>query len=153
MNKFLAGFYVLATIVAMEIGVPQAVSAGESVNNFIAPAVTFGDGKTSLGVNSKIGITDNFSLRPYITFSSNRTNFGTSLTYGFGSRQSTQAISPFLGLGIAAYNSNNSTKATIFYQAGLDANITENLSLFGSVNIPSNRDNSTNISLGAGLRF
>jgi hypothetical protein len=154
-KKFLAGLYILATIVAMEIAFPQPVRAGDLGNNFIAPAVTFGDGKSTFGVNGKIGITNNFSLRPYVTFPSNRTNFGTSLTYDFGSRQSNPEIAPFVGLGIAAYNSvnNTNTKATIFYQAGLDANINENIGLFGSVNIPSSRDYSTNISIGAGLRF
>jgi hypothetical protein len=64
-KKFLASFYILATIVVMEIAFPQHIRAGDIGNNFISPAVTFGDGKSTFGVNGKIGITDNFSLRQF----------------------------------------------------------------------------------------
>jgi hypothetical protein len=155
MKKFLTTLSILVTIAAAATQAPSNALAGGLGNNYIAPAVTFGGGDTAFGVDSKIGIADHVSLRPYVLFPSGGTSFGSSLTYDWDLRQSATSITPFLGLGLDVETGGNTSTTTGFAQLGADLNISEQLALVGSVAIPFNSTNNnvTTVTLGAGLRF
>jgi hypothetical protein len=156
MNKFLLIPTILVTLITAAITQsPQAALAGGIGNNYIAPSVTFGGGSSVFGIDSKLGIADNISLRPFVKFPSGGTNFGTSVTYDWDLRQASLPITPFIGLGLGFQTGNSNTTTTGFAQVGADFNVSENIALLGSVAIPFNNNvgNTTNFTLGAGLRF
>jgi hypothetical protein len=146
----------LATCVAAAITQTSAPAmAGGIGTNYIAPGVTFGGGQSVFGIQSKLGIADNISLRPFVTFPSNNTQFGTSITYDWDLRQSSVPITPFVGAGIAFQNANpGGTTSVGFAQVGADFNVSQGFSLLTSLAIPFNSNNaSTSVNIAAGLRF
>jgi opacity protein-like surface antigen len=155
MNKFLTTISIVAAVAVATIQATDKAFAGGIGNNYIAPAVTFGGGSTAFGVDSKIGIADHVSLRPYVIFPSGGTSFGSSLTYDWDLRQSATSITPFLGLGLDVETGGNTSVTTGFAQVGADLNVSDQVALVGSVAIPfnSNSNNATSVTLGAGLRF
>ena len=156
MKKLLLIPAILASIITAAITqAPQSALAGGIGNNYIAPTATFGGGQTSFGIDSKFGIADNVSLRPYVVFPSGGTEFGTSLTYDWDLRQANFPVTPFIGLGLGFETGNQSTTTNGFAQVGADFNVNESFALLGSVAIPfnSNNGNATTLTVGAGLRF
>jgi hypothetical protein len=155
MNKFLTTISIIATVAVATIQATDKAFAGGIGNNYIAPAVTFGGGETAFGVDSKIGIADHVSLRPYVIFPSGGTSFGSSLTYDWDLRQSATSITPFVGLGLDIETGGNNSVTTGFAQVGADLNVSDQVALVGSVAIPFNSTNNnvTTVTLGAGLRF
>jgi hypothetical protein len=134
---------------------PATVLAGGIGNNTIGPSVTFGNGQSTFGIDGKFGVADNISVRPYVLFPNNGTNFGASLTYDWDLRQAATPITPFVGVGLDVFSARNQSISTGFFQAGADLNLTRNFSLLGAVAIPfsSQNNSSTSVTLGAGLRF
>jgi opacity protein-like surface antigen len=133
---------------------PTAAMAGGIGNNYIAPGVTFGGGQSVFGIQSKLGISDNVSLRPFVIFPANNTQLGTSITYDWDLRQSPIPITPFVGVGIAFQTATQNNTTSGFAQLGADFNVNESFSLLTSVAIPFNSNTaSTSVNLGAGLRF
>jgi opacity protein-like surface antigen len=133
---------------------PTAAVAGGLNNNYIGPGVTFGGGQTVFGIQSKLGIADNVSLRPFVTFPANNTQFGTSITYDWDLRQSPIPITPFVGVGIAFATANQNTTTAGFAQIGADFNVNKSFSFLTSVAIPfDSNTSSTSVNLAAGLRF
>ncbi len=156
MKKFLFIPAILATCVLTAITQsPRAAVAGGIGNNYIAPSVTFGGGSSVFGFDGKIGVADNFALRPFITFPSGGTEYGTSLTYDWDLRQSSIPITPFVGLGIEFQSGNQNTGTNGFAQLGADLNVSDSFALLGAVAIPfnNNNGNTTSVTFGAGLRF
>jgi opacity protein-like surface antigen len=156
MKNFLIISTIFATLMAAAVTqAPIAAVAGGIGNNYVAPAVTFGGGQTVFGIDSKLGIADNISLRPYVTFPTGGTQFGTSLTYDWDLRQSPASITPFIGLGLAFQTGSSSNTTTVgFAQVGADFNVSDSIALLGSVAIPFSSNNaSTSVTLGAGFRF
>jgi opacity protein-like surface antigen len=156
MKKLLVIPAILATVITTAITQsPQAAVAGGIGNNYIAPAVSFGGGNSVFKVDSKLGIADNVSLRPFVSFPSPGTAFGTSITYDWDLRQSQLPITPFLGVGVDFQTGNTNTSTTGFAQVGADFNVSDSIALLGSVAIPFNNNNNkaTSVTLGAGLRF
>ncbi len=132
---------------------PQAAFAGGIGNNYIGPSGTFGNSQSVFGIDSKFGVADNVSLRPYVTFPSGGTTFGTSLTYDWDLRKSSLPITPFIGLGLNFNTANSNTSTNGFAQIGTDLNINDSFSLLAAVAIPFNGGNSTTVTIGSGLRF
>jgi hypothetical protein len=155
MKKLLPLFAIAATcIVTALTQAPEAAVAGGIGNNYIGPAVTFGGGQSVFGINSKLGVSDNVSLRPYVLFPSGGTQFGTSVTYDWDLRQSQIAFTPFIGVGVGFQTGNSNTTTNGFAQVGADFNVNESFSLLGSVAIPFNSNNAnTSVTVGANLRF
>ncbi|PSB58732.1 hypothetical protein [Chamaesiphon polymorphus] len=123
----------------------------------IGPSVLFGNGQTAIGVDSKFSLSDNISLRPFIYFPSNGTDFGTALTYDIPLRNndSSLVITPFVG-GSVDYNSSNNTNVTTFsLVGGADVDLSDSLRLKGSLIVPlsTDRGQGTGFSVGAGFRF
>jgi opacity protein-like surface antigen len=155
MKKFFLLPAIVATFIATTAAqAPQAVAGGIG-NNYIAPAANFGGGQTSFKIDSKIGIANNVSLRPYVIFPSGGTSFGSSITYDWDLRQSPASITPFIGLGLDVKTGTPNSVTSGFAQLGADFNVSNNLALLGSVAIPfnSNNNNVTTVTVGAGLRF
>lgn len=153
MKKLLLLPAILASLVATVTQNPTAAMAGGIGNNYVGPAVTFGGGQSVFGIDSKLGISDNISLRPFITFPSGSSQIGSSLTYDWDLRQSANPLTPFVGVGAAFQTGGNNT--TVGYaQVGADFNVSDSVALLGSVQIPFNSNNAnTSVTVGAGLRF
>ncbi len=145
---------ILMTLVATAVTQsPQAALAGGIGNDYIAPSVTFGGGSSVFGIDSKFGIADNVSLRPFVAFPSGRTEFGSSITYDWDLPQASLPITPFIGLGLGFETGNSNNTTTGFAQIGADLNVSDSVALLGSIAIPFNNNSSTSVTLGAGLRF
>lgn len=134
---------------------PQAALAGGIGNNNIGPSVTFGGGSTAFGIDGKIGVADNISIRPFIAFPSGGSSYGASLTYDWDLRQSSLPITPFIGLGAEFQSVNQTTETTGFAQVGADLNVSDSVALLGAIAVPfsNSNGNSTALTLGAALRF
>jgi hypothetical protein len=152
MHKFLARFAILALVGAIEICHHQSVRAEDINDGYIGPAVTFGDGKTSLGVSAKMRLGGNIALRPYLDFISGRTPYGASLTYDLVARQAAPSVTPYVGYGVAVDN-DRSPNVSGFFNLGLDANLSEKFTLFTSVTLPTSKEFNSRIVVGTSLRF
>jgi hypothetical protein len=154
MKKFLFIPAIVLTLIATAISqTANPALAGGLGNNYIAPSVTFGGGSSVFGIDSKFGISKNFSLRPFISFPSNGTEFGGSLTYDWDLPQAALPITPFIGVGIDLQTANETTTTNGFAQIGADFNVNSSLALLGSLAIPFNGGGNTSFTLGAGFRF
>jgi hypothetical protein len=125
--------------------------------NSIGPSVEFGNGQTTFGIDSKFGISDNLSVRPFIYFPNSGTKFGTALTYdiNLSNNARTLQFTPFVG-GSVDFNTGNGNSTTNFgLVGGVDLDLTDSLRLKGAVNIPLSNDQGrgTTVTVGAGLRF
>jgi hypothetical protein len=149
MKKILLTTVMTVAAAAAVTQMPDAAQAGGRGFNQIGPSVYFGGGDTAIGINSKLGIADNLSLRPFAIFPSGSTVLGSSLTYDWdlGRRA---PITPYLGAGLAVPINGGDT--TGFFQGGLDYNINRNFALNGAVNVPFNGGN-TVFNAGAAFRF
>jgi hypothetical protein len=139
------------------LGISRPASAQIATQSSIGPSVLFGNGQTTIGVDSKFGVSENLSLRPFIYFPNNGTQFGTALTYDLPltNTASTLAITPFVG-GAVDYNSgNNNNVTTVSLVGGADVDLTDSLRLKGSLIVPlsTDRGQSTGVAIGAGIRF
>ena len=122
--------------------------------NNVGPSVLFGNGQTSIGIDSKLGVYDNISIRPSIYFPNNTTTFGAAVTYDApGVLDSERRLTPYAGVGVR-FNSGSSSNNTIAYiTAGADYSIDPSYVLKANVNFPISSNDSTTVALGAGLRF
>jgi hypothetical protein len=123
----------------------------------IGPSVEFGNGQTVFGIDSKFGIRENLSLRPFIYFPNGGTDFGTALTYDFNLRNSanTLQLTPFVG-GSVDFNTGDGTSTTSFgLVGGVDLDLSDSLRLKGAIIVPLSNDQgqTTTVTVGAGLRF
>ena len=154
MKKLLATLSIFITTIAIT-QLPKQALCNEITHNNIAATIGNGSGKSNFGINSKIGISDNISVRPFITLPSGGATFGSSVSYDWNIPQSpTSSIAPFIGLGIESEGDGVTRLTTGFAQVGADLNISEQFVLVGSITIPFDRSNgSGNLTVGGGLRF
>jgi hypothetical protein len=139
------------------LGISNPASAQVASQSSIGPSVLFGNGQTSIGIDSKFGVSENVSLRPFIYFPNNGTDFGTALTYDLPLRNtdSTLLITPFVG-GAVDYNTgNNNNVTTVSLVGGADLDLSDSLRLKASLIVPlsTDRGQTTGVAIGAGLRF
>jgi hypothetical protein len=153
MKRILSAIIAIVTTAVAVTQMPNAAQAGGKGFNQIGPSVTFGGGDTVFGINGKLGIADNLSLRPFVTFPSSATTFGSSLTYDWDLGR-TAPLTPFVGAGIAIASVAGTTQTDGFAELGADFNLNKDFSLIGLVDIPFNSNNaSTSVTLGANFRF
>jgi hypothetical protein len=84
-----------SSVVTLAAVAPARADVGQ---NAIRPSVSISGGQTSVGIDSKFGISDNLSVRPFIYFPSGGNDIGSALTYDFhptGTGDGLQ-ITPFL---------------------------------------------------------
>jgi hypothetical protein len=149
---------VLATLLSAiaALGMSTPASAQVAGQSSIGPSVLFGNGQTAIGIDSKFGISENLSLRPFVYFASSGTDFGTSLTYDFPLRSTDNniLITPFLGASVDVNTGGNSI-TTAGLVGGADFDLSESLRLKASVIVPlsTDRGQTTGVAVGAGWRF
>jgi hypothetical protein len=140
--------------------VPPPLAKPEVGKNIIGPSISVGRG-VAVGIDSKFGISENISLRPFIYFGGNSgTNFGTALTYDINlratsSNSNTNKITPFIGGAVDIATGNNNSVTTASLVAGAEYELTETIQLKGAINVPlsSGQGQSANLTVGAGFRF
>ncbi len=122
----------------------------------IGPSILFGNGQAAIGIDSKLGVSDNLSLRPFIYFANSGTDFGTALTYDFPLRNADTNIlvTPFVGASIDISTGSNSI-TTAGLVAGADLDLSDSLRLKASLIVPlsTDRGQTTGVTVGAGFRF
>ena len=116
----------------------------------------FGNGQTAIGIDSKFGISENLSLRPFVYFANSGTDFGTALTYDLPLRNTDNniLITPFVGASIDVSTGGNSI-TTAGLVAGADLDLSDSLRLKASLIVPlsTDRGQTTGVTVGAGFRF
>ena len=144
---------VCSSVATLAMSAPARAGMG---SNTIGPSLLIGNGTTSIGIDSKFGISDNISIRPSIYFPTGVTQFGASLTYDFDvSRSSKLQITPYLGGGVAIFSGNGGGSATeTFFTGGADFGVSDSLDLKASLNVPLSSNNATtSVRIGAGFKF
>ncbi len=168
MNKNIIAFIAICTsIAAVAIGAPaRADSYLGTAQNTIGPSVAFGSGQSVFGIDSKFGINDNVSLRPFIYFPSGGTDYGTAITYDIKLVNATPTrrgrlkfsdspLTPFVGASVDVNTVGGKNITTPSFVGGADLALNESVQLKGQVVVPLNTDRgqATTVTVGAGLRF
>jgi hypothetical protein len=155
MKKNIVALVMLCSSVAA-LGMSAPVRA-EMGHSSIGPSLSIGGGETSVGIDSKFGISENISIRPFVFFPSGGTAFGTSLTYDFDvSRTSKVQITPYVGGGISVASANNGggSNTQAFFTGGADFGVSDNVELKAALDVPlSSNNSSTSVRIGAGFKF
>ena len=138
------------------LGMSNSASAQVVGQSSIGPSVLFGNGQTAIGIDSKFGISENLSLRPFVYFANSGTDFGTALTYDLPLRNTDNniLITPFVGASIDVSTGGNSI-TTAGLVAGADLDLSDSLRLKASLIVPlsTDRGQTTGVTVGAGFRF
>jgi opacity protein-like surface antigen len=138
------------------IGMSTAIRA-EVTQNTVGPSLMIGNGTTSIGIDSRFGISENLSIRPFVFIPENGTVFGSSLTYEFeSSRASKFQMTPYLGGGVAIASTRNAggSSTNVFFNGGADFKVTDSIDLKAGIEIPLTSSTAVaNVKLGAGFRF
>jgi hypothetical protein len=157
MNKYILSMVAIASSMAALSSIsPARAEMGTSV---VGASLLIGGGTTSIGLDSKFGVSETLSVRPFLYFPSGGTIFGTGLTYDFQNfgKNPKVKITPFLGGGIAiGSNSSGASATTAFLTAGADFAVTPEIELKASLDIPFNSTigvTTTSVKLGGGYRF
>jgi hypothetical protein len=161
-NIISALVFLCASIGTLAISKP---ANAQFVQSSIGPSVAFGSGQTSIGIDSKFGVSNNISVRPFIYFPNGGTDFGAALTYDFnftsngdyysdGLRQRS-LFTPFVGASIDVNTSDRNSTTTVGLVGGADFALTDSLQLKGAIIIPltNDRGQNTTFTVGAGFRF
>jgi hypothetical protein len=144
-----------SSAIALGINAPARAELGARGTSSVGPAIFIGDGDTVFGVDSKFGVSDNLSLRPFIAFPSGGTVFGSSLTYDFDVSRGTKVqITPFIGGGVAVGTGGTRSNTQAYFTGGADFGVTDSIDLRAALDVPlSSNNSSTNVRLGAGFKF
>jgi hypothetical protein len=148
MKKLLLSLAILSsTFLAVR---PAQAQLGQ---NNVGASVLFGNGQTSVGIDSRFGIYDSFSVRPSVYFPNNTTTFGAAITYDFPTVDAERKLTPFGGVGVRFNSGGNNSNTTAYLTAGADYNIDSLFVLKANLNVPLSSSDSTNVAVGAGIRF
>jgi hypothetical protein len=153
-NIIAALAFFFSSLVTLAMSKPANAQFGQSS---IGPSLEFGNGQSAIGIDSKFGISDNLSLRPFIYFPSGRTDFGTALTYDFQLRNSASdlRITPFVGGSLDFNTGSGNSITTVGLVGGADLDLTDSIRLKAAVIVPltTDRGQTTTVTIGAGFRF
>ncbi len=145
---------ICSSVATLAMSAPARAGMGTSS---VGPSLLITNGTTSIGIDSKFGISDNISIRPLAYFPNGGTIFGSSLTYDFDvSRSSKFQITPFLGAGLAFSSANNGggSRTDTFFTGGADFGVSDSVDLKAALIVPLSSNNSTtSITLGGGFKF
>jgi opacity protein-like surface antigen len=123
--------------------------------NYLGPALNFGLGRntdTTFGLESKLAITPDWSLRPSVFFGNGGTQFNGVVTYNLDIFNNSY-FTPFVGGGIAHYSNNNSSTTSPLVALGLDYEFNPDWVLLTKVNVPLSNNLNSSLTIGAGYRF
>jgi hypothetical protein len=143
-----------SSVAALGMGAPAKAEMGK---NSIGPSLGIGNGATAIGIDSKFGVSDSLSLRPFIYFPSGGTIFGSGLTYDFNLTNTGNKvqITPFVGGTVLIGSANNGgpSQTVVGFTGGADFDVTDSIQLKAALNVPLSNGNGTLVTLGAGFRF
>jgi hypothetical protein len=151
-KQIIALVMLCSSVAALGMSNPARAEMGK---NTIGPSLAIGNGQTTVGIDSKFGVSDNLSIRPFVYFPSGGTQFGSGLTYDFNLTNTNNKvqITPFLG-GSVLINTGNNTNTTVAFTGGADFDVTDAIQLKAALNVPiSSNNSSTYVTLGAGFKF
>lgn len=127
----------------------------------VAGNLGLGGGDSSLGDGnfaavSKIGITNNFSVRPSAVFGNNTTIL-VPITYDFSLQSADPfaeplAVAPFVGVG-AGFKTGSGSRAAVVVSGGIDFPLTSQFTATASVNAGFFRQTDVGLLLGVGYNF
>jgi opacity protein-like surface antigen len=143
---------ICSSVLALSMGAPARAQVNQSV---VGPVLAIGGGSTTFGIDSKFGISENLSLRPFIFFPSGGTTFGSGLTYDFNlaSTNSKVQLTPFIGADLFVATGSGST-TTFAFTGGADFDVTDSIQLKAALVVPiSSNNSSTLVTLGGGFKF
>ncbi len=154
MKKTIVALVILCSS-ALALGMNAPARAEMGGKSSVGPAIFIGNGDTVFGVDSKFGVSENLSLRPFVAFPSGGAAFGTSLTYDFDvSRGNKVQITPFIGGGLAVFTGGSQSNTQAYFTGGADFGVTDSVDLRAALDVPlSSNNSSTNVRLGAGFKF
>ena len=156
MKKNIVALVMICSSVAT-LAMSAPARAGGMGNSSVGPSLAIGNGTTSIGIDSKFGISDNISIRPAVYFPQGGTAFGASLTYDFDvSRSSKLQITPYLGGGVLVTSANGggASRTDTFFTGGADFGVSDAIDLKAALLVPLSSNNSTtNVTIGAGFKF
>jgi hypothetical protein len=122
----------------------------------IGPSLSLGGGESVFGVDARLPITSNISIRPNVRFPGGGVAFGAAATYDFDSNWTVAGLEPYIGAGLNFYtgdNRNNGTNLVGYAIGGADYALSNEFNLTGSLNIPFTAGYSTNVSLGIAYKY
>ena len=153
-KNLIALVMVCSSVAALGMSAPARAELGRNTNT-IGPALFIGGGQTVVGIDSKFGVSENLSLRPFVEFPSGGTVFGSSLTYDFNTTRGEKVqITPFVGGGVSVATGGNNSTTQAYFTAGADFGVTDSIELKAALDVPlSSNNSSTNVRLGAGFKF
>jgi hypothetical protein len=153
MTKNIITLVKLGSLVAA-LGVSTPAQA-EMTGNWIGPSLTSTSRGLNFGLDSKVGITNNISVRPFAYFPSSGTTIGSALTYDLNlTTRNRFRIDPFVGGYVS--NSNVGKSETVFgFVGGCDFPLSDGFALKAALNVPLSTSSTQNagVNLGAGIRF
>jgi hypothetical protein len=159
-NIFTSVLLCSSIVLAGVISSSENATAQDAKKNNIGPSIGFANGVTFFGVNSKFGVSDNVSVRPYVQFGSvagvSLTNYGATATYDFSIPKTDFA--PYAGIGFggltgSAGGSSGSTSGLIV-ELGSDYNASDSFVLNANYRILTNGNGNGSIfNIGGGLKF
>jgi hypothetical protein len=145
---------ICASVAGLAICAP---AQAQTAQNSIGPSLAIGGGQTNFGIDSKFGVSDNLSLRPFIYFPTGGTDFGTALTYDFKLQNNGNKvqITPFVGGSVDVNSGNGNSITTVGLVGGADFDVTDSVRLKAALVVPLSTDSgqTTAVTLGAGFRF
>jgi hypothetical protein len=135
---------------------PPPLAKPEIGKNTIGPSISLG-GSAAIGIDSRFGISENLSLRPFIYFGNGGTDFGTALTYDINLRNTngSNKFAPFIGGAVDIATGNSTSVTTASLVVGTEYELTDSIQLKAAINVPltSSQGQSTDVTIGAGFRF
>lgn len=173
MTKFrsIVGSVLAIAAISTPLVSTSALAQPVAKQNYIGPQVSVLSGGVGVGVTSKLGITDSFAIRPFVTFGSGSggsgTSYGAAATYALSpapsaSGQQANGFIPYIGLGVVGYTTSASrstffgpedipgkTNFSGYGELGADYNIGDSSTVNTSVRVGPN----FSLSLGFGLQF
>ena len=143
---------ICSSVATLAMSAPARAGMGTSS---IGPSLLITNGQTSIGIDSKFGISDNLSIRPSVYFPRGGTLFGAALTYDFDlSRSSKVQITPYIGGGVLIGSGGGSSETVALFTGGADFGISDSVDLKAALVVPFSGNNSTTaFTLGAGFKF
>jgi outer membrane protein W len=108
MKQFISVISILSIATVTTINMAAEPARSE---NYIGPQLSIPGGATGFGLNGKVGVSENISVRPFASYYSfsapgnnnvNITFLGAAATYDFNLGQSLNGFTPYAGLGYQA---------------------------------------------------
>jgi hypothetical protein len=158
MKKILS---ILVSATALTVAT-QLPGHAEAKKNYVGPAITFDSGLTLFGAKGNFGISDNFSIRPEISFGSvggvSVTTYAASATYNFDMPgQSSNQFTPYVGFGLlgatASAGTSSASGSGTYINLGTDLDVSDNFVLNGELKVGVGGSRGTDFAIGAGYKF